>query len=70
MEGVAEEGAVQNAAAQGQLVGVLDFVAHAYAACQRRIRRSDSRPLIVVLIELKTFAKIKFNVIIPVVVYS
>ena len=34
VEGVAEEGAVQDAAAQGQLVGILDLVAHADAACQ------------------------------------
>ena len=34
MEGVAEEGAVHDGAAQGQLVGVLDLVAHAHAARQ------------------------------------
>ena len=34
VEGVAEEGAVHDGAAQGQLVGVLDLVAHAHAAGQ------------------------------------
>ena len=34
VEGVAEEGAVHDGAAQGQLVGVLDLVAHAHAARQ------------------------------------
>ena len=34
VEGVGEEGAVEDAAAEGEFVGVLDLVAHADAACQ------------------------------------
>lgn len=34
MEGVGEEGAVEDGAAECELVGVLDLVAHADAACQ------------------------------------
>ena len=34
MEGVAEEGAVHDGAAQGQLVGIFDLIAHAHAAGQ------------------------------------
>ena len=33
-ESVAEQGSVLNAASEGYLVGVFDFVAHAYTACQ------------------------------------
>ena len=36
MEGVAEEGAVEDGAAEGQFVGVFDFVAHAHASRQHR----------------------------------